>query len=130
MDNDSLLLLQDAGSLSEEEFLLLYDVNKSNLTLPYWNYPKFDLDNLENVQCVLEFQFEKKDVYILGKTLEIPEPIICYNGTKVDGIESLCIFLKRFAYSCRYSDMISRFGRHLSELCFVSNHVRNFVYDR
>ena len=95
IDNDSFLPLHDAGSLSDEEFLLLYDMSKSNLTLPYWNYPKFDLDSIENDECVSEFQFEKKDVYILGGTLEIPESIIFYNGSKVYGIESLCIFLKR-----------------------------------
>ena len=107
IDNNSLLLLHNACSLSDQEFLLLYDMNKSNLILPYWNYPKFNLDSLENDECVSEFRFEKKDAYILGETLENVEPIICYNGTKVDGIESLCIFLKRFAFPCRYSDMIS-----------------------
>ena len=34
-DNDSLLLLHDSGSLSDEEFLLLYDMKKSNLTI-FW----------------------------------------------------------------------------------------------
>ena len=48
-------------------------MNKSNLTLPYWDYPKLDLDSLENDECVSEFRFEKKDVYILGEKLEIPE---------------------------------------------------------
>ena len=84
---------------------------------------KFDLDSLENDEYVSEFWFEKKDVYILGETLDIPESIICCNGTKVDGIESLCIFLKRFAYPCRYLDMISRLGRPVPELCLLSNHV-------
>ena len=55
IDKDSLLLLHNAGSLTDKEFLLLYDINKSNLTLPYWNYPKFDLDCLENDKCVSEF---------------------------------------------------------------------------
>ena len=55
IDNDSLLLLHNAGSLTDEEFLLLYDINKSNLTLPYWNYSKCDLDCLENDKCVSEF---------------------------------------------------------------------------
>ena len=100
-------------------------MNKFNLTLPYWRYPKFDLDSLENDECVSEFRFEKENVYILEETLEITESIISCNGTKVDGIESLCIFLKRFAYPCRYSDMISRFGRSAPELCLVS-----IVYDR
>ena len=123
IDNDSLLLLYDADSLSDEEFLLFYDMKICNLILPYWNYPKFDLDSLENDECVSEFQFENKDVYILGKTVEIPESIICYNGAKVDGIESLCVFLKRFGYPCRYSDMISRFERPVP-VCL------NFAYDR
>ena len=74
IDDDSLLLLHDAGNPSDEEFLLLYDIN--NLTLPYWCYPKFDLDSLEKDECVSKFQLEKKDVYILGDTLEIPESII------------------------------------------------------
>ena len=47
--------------LSDEEFLLLYDMNKSNLTLPYRNYPKFGLDSLEYDEWfrVSEFWFEK-----------------------------------------------------------------------
>ena len=105
-------------------------MKKSILVLPYWNYPKFDLDSLENEECISGFRFEKKDVYILGETLETPESIICYNETKVDGIESLCISLKQFAYPCRYSDMISRFGRPVPEVCLLSNHVMNFVYGR
>ena len=52
---NDLFLLHDAGSLSDEEFLLLYDMIKSNLTLPFWNYPKLDLENLENDECVSEF---------------------------------------------------------------------------
>ena len=72
----------------------------------------------------------KRKMSIFWVKLEIPESIICYKGTKVDGIESLCIFLKRFACSCRYSNMISQFRRPVPELCLVSNHVMNFVYDR
>ena len=69
--------------------LFLYGMNKSNLNPSYWNYPNFDLDSLENDECVSKFRFEKKDVYVLGETLEISESIICYNGTKVDGTKSL-----------------------------------------
>ena len=78
IDSNSLLLLHDAVSLSDGEFLLLYDMNKSNLTMPNWNYPKFELDSFENDKCVSEFRFEKKDVYVLGETLEIPGSIIVY----------------------------------------------------
>ena len=81
--SDSLLLLHDAVSFSSQEFLLLCDINKSNLTLPYWNYLKFNLESLENDECFSKFRFEKKDIYILGETLEIPELNVCENGTKV-----------------------------------------------
>jgi hypothetical protein len=43
------------------------------------------------------------DIYKLADILlELPVEIKCYNGLKVDNIEGLCIFLKRFAYPCRY----------------------------
>ena len=77
IDDNLLLLLHDETSRSDEDFLLLHDMNKSNFTLPYQNYPKFDLDSLENNECVSEFQFEKKDVYILGETLENVESMAC-----------------------------------------------------
>ena len=82
--NDSLLLLHDAVSFSDQEFLLLCDINKSNLILPYWNYLKLKLESLENDECVSKFRFEKEYIYILGETLEIPESNVCYNGTKVE----------------------------------------------
>ena len=48
IDINSLLLLHNAGSLSNEEFLLLYDMNKPNPTLSYWKYFKFNLGSLQN----------------------------------------------------------------------------------
>jgi len=116
--------------LDEEEFLLLYDVNKSNLHFPYKNYPRFELANMTNDECIAEFRFEKNHLDMLCHTLQIPEIIRCYNGTVVSGIEGLCIFLKRFSYPCRYSDMIHRFGRPVPELCMISNNVLNFIYER
>ena len=43
-------------------------------------------------------------------------------------VEALCIFLKRFAYPCRYVDMIPRFGRPEPQLCMISNAVMNELY--
>ena len=36
--------------------------------------------------------------------------------------------LKRFAYLCRYSDMISIFGRSEPELSMISNEVVDWMY--
>ena len=33
--------------INDEELLFLYDMNRSkNLDYPYWNYQKFDLENI------------------------------------------------------------------------------------
>lgn len=98
--------------INNEEFLLSYDLNKSsNLDLPDCSYDQFDLDLLTDDECKSEFRLYRKDVYLLAKVLQVPDQIRCYNRVVVDGITVLCIFLQRFAYPCRYSDMLSRFAR-------------------
>ncbi|CAH3127897.1 unnamed protein product [Pocillopora meandrina] len=47
--------------------------------------------------------------------------IRCPQRTICDRIEGLCMLLRRFSYPCRYSDMISRFGRPVPELCMITN---------
>ena len=100
--------------MGEEEFLMFCGINRThNLDLMYWEYEKFDLDQLENDECVAKFWFQKDD-----------------NGTKVSDIEALCIFLKRHAYPCRYLDLIHRFARPAPELCIINNFVLKFIYER
>ena len=42
---DILLFAHSDNLINDEEFLLLYDLNKSsNVELPYWTYGRFDLD--------------------------------------------------------------------------------------
>ena len=107
-----LLFAHHQQLITDAEFLVLYDLNTSNnLDLPYWKYNHFDLDELTDSECQAQFRFLKNDIYLLQDVLRIPDEITCYNRTKVDGIEGLCIFLKRFAYPCRYSDMIPHFSR-------------------
>ena len=66
---------------------------------------------------------EKADIPLLVEALQVPPIFKCYNGTISDGTEGLCIVLKRFAYSCRYSDMIPMFRRSLAELCMIGNEI-------
>ena len=61
---------------------------------------RFDLDHLENDECVAEFRFQKVYIYDLPGALQIPDEIVCYYGTKLSDIKALCIFLKRHAYPC------------------------------
>ena len=45
----SLLYAQAAGIISDDKFVLLYDLNTSkNPDLPYWNYELFELDSMED----------------------------------------------------------------------------------
>ena len=66
--------------------------------LPYYNYDYFELDKLSDDECLVEFRFLKNDVYQLAEAPDLPEEMECYNGVKVDGMEALCIYLKRCAY--------------------------------
>jgi len=119
------------GIIDEIEFSLLFDINKSrNPDFPYWKYNEFDLENLNDDQCMVWFRFYRNDIFILADVLGILENIICYNGSKFSKIEAFCIFLRRFAYPCRYGDLIETFGRSVPELSMVSNHIMNFIFER
>ena len=125
---ESVLFAYNDGFIDEETCLLLYDINKSkNIDLPYWNYERFDLDLMTDEECRTDFRFWKNDVYVLCEALQIPPEFICYNGLKVSGLEAMCVFLRRFAYPCRYSDIMCRFGRPVPQLSMISNLVVNRI---
>ena len=126
---DTILLAHASRLINAEEFVLLYDLHKpKNPDLPYTNYECFDLDKMTDDECKTEFRFYKNDIYNLAEVFTLPDRIVCYNGVNVDMVEALCIFLKRFAYPCRYVDMIPRFGRPEPQLCMISNAVMNKMY--
>ena len=46
---ENIAKLHDMGDLNDEEFIMLYDLNRSiNLDLPYWEYERFDLDRMSD----------------------------------------------------------------------------------
>ena len=113
---DFILFCNDQWILNDEELLVLYEQYKSSsLDLPYSVYPLFDLDEMEDDECLAEFRVNKRDIPALAEALQIPDWITCNQRSKVEGIEALCMLLKRFAYTCRYSDMIPRFARPVPE---------------
>ena len=57
----ALLLAHHENFIEDEELLLLYDLNRSkNPDFPYWRYPAFDLDRLNEDECIANFRFGKK----------------------------------------------------------------------
>ena len=116
---NQLLQSYDDDLIDDEDFVLLYDLNRSKYPyFPYWEYDRFDLDQLSDVECKAEFRFSKSDINALIDILHIPDEISCYNRTLASGTEAFCILLRRFSYPNRYSDMISRFGHRNAVLSY------------
>ena len=98
-DTSVLLFMEDV--LDESELLCIYDVlNQRNPCLPYFNYPRFDVNNLSHDECNTEFRFGKAEIPFLAEALQIPNTFTCVNGTVASEIEVLCMLLKRFSYPC------------------------------
>ena len=80
VDQNLLFLALELCDTDEEKFLMFYDINRTqNLDVPYCKYKTFDLDHLENDECVAEFRFQKDDTYDLPGVLQIPNEIVPYN---------------------------------------------------
>ena len=127
-----LLHAYDDKMISDDEFVLLYDANKStNLDLPYETYEEFELEDMEDDECFAEFRVRKRDLPLLSDALRIPNAFKCEQRSVVDGMEGLCMLLKRLAYPCRYSDMMQRFGgRPVPVLCMATNCVLDYIYEQ
>ena len=100
--------------IDDVDIACLYDYCHSRPLFSYWKLEEFDLAPWDEKECVTELRLAIKDLQLLMHYLEIPEKIVCSQGTVCSGIEGLCILLKRLAYTCRYSDLASRFGRNTS----------------
>ena len=123
-------LSHDDNLIDDEHFLLLHDLYSSRQPdFPYDNYEPFDLDELDESECVAEFRFKKRHVRKLLEVLQIPDPIICDQRSICDGIEGLCMLLKRMSYPCRYGDMVHRFAKPVPVLSMITNQVLDSIYD-
>ena len=117
---EALLLANDLDLIDDEEMLLLYDLNRSkNLDILYWKYEKFELDSLSDDECKSELRLLKHDIYTLLDVLNLPDKITCQNHFPVYSEEALCLLLRRFAYPCRYEDLVPRFGRPVPQLSLI-----------
>ena len=84
---------------------------------------RFDLENIDETECLAEFKDQKEDIPVLANAFQRPIHICCPQRTIFDRIEGLYMLLRRLSYRCRYSVMIRRFGRPVPELCMI-----NFVF--
>ena len=114
---------------TKSSFCCTTNLSQTNLDFPYNSYGEFDLDSMEDDECKAKFRVQKNDLDALSEALQIPEVFKCKKRSRIDGVEGLCMILKRFAYPCRYSDMVHRFGRPVPVLSMAANAVTNYVFD-
>ena len=71
---EMLLLALTHHFISEEEFLLLYDASFSkNPPFPHGDYDRFDLEAMDETECLHEFRVRKIDIPRLADALGLPE---------------------------------------------------------
>ena len=127
---EMLLIAYDSKLISDEEFLVLWESYQfKNPEFPYSSYARFDLQNIDEAECLAELRVQKQDIPVLANVLQLPMNIHCPQRIICDRIEGLCMLLRRFSYPCRYLDMISRFGRPVPELCMITNEVMDNMFD-
>ena len=92
-----------------------------------------DMSNLKTAQDMIllahaDHLIDDNECLLLYDVFGIPEEIRCYNEMVFDKEEPLCVFLKRFAYPCRYQDLMLRFEqRAVCILCIISSQVQNII---
>ena len=124
-----LILLYANNFISHEEFVLLYyTFTSKNPDFPYNGYEQFNLDAMNAAECKAEFRVEKQDLPRLAQALQLLPVFRCEQRSICDGMEGLCILLKRIAYPCRLSDLIPRFARPVSVLSLITNLVLDYIY--
>ena len=73
---DLLLLSYADKNISDEEFVPLYDCNRSK-NRGYQSYDVFDSENINSTDCKAEFQVEKADLPRPTDALHIPAMFHC-----------------------------------------------------
>ena len=126
---DSLLNAHSEKIIDDKELLLLFDVNCStNLDLPYWSYESFDLDSWSQDECKRELRFFPGNIKNLVNILRLTDVFTCNNGVVCDSVEAFRIFVKHFAYPCRYQDIIYKFARPVPSLCIALNAMLDWTF--
>jgi len=89
-------LSYEDGMLDEDKFSLLHEqFVPKNSNFSYEVYDRFSLYEANDAECLAQFRFRKHDLQILSEIL--PGSLRCYQRSVVDGMEGLCILLRRLS---------------------------------
>ena len=125
----SLMLYLD-DVLDEEQVISIFShLTRKNPPFPYWKFDRIEvqLGDMSEAEVKAEFRFGPSEIDLLSQALRIPDTFSCPNGTVASGEEGLLMLLKRFAYPCRLSDMVPRFGRSVPEISLILAEVTDHV---
>ena len=88
------------------------------------------LDEKTNDECMAELRVYREDIPELAEQMQLPDEITTYNGLVLASAPALCLYLKRYAYPCRYGDLVSHSVRPIPELSIITNHMMETTYGR
>ena len=91
-----------------------------NPNFSHEEYDRFSLDEMNDAECLAEFRFRKHDLQILSEVLKIPDSFRCYQRSVVDGMEGLCILLRRLKGHSQL--MHTRFRYHFLADLHITRH--------
>lgn len=119
--DDDAVLLWASGLLSKEQ---------ERLNDPFhWKFPRFELQSFTEEECLNNFRFGKDDIPRLQRAMHLPEVMTSASRTKWNGLEGLCVVLRRLAYPNRLKDLVPIFGRSQTELSMIFNTTLECIYD-
>ena len=77
---DCICIFYAEDVLEDEEFIpLLKEIMRTALELPYWKFPRLNLADISEDECLTEFHFEKEDIPRLARALRLPPKFVCSN---------------------------------------------------
>ena len=110
--------------------LLLTEMWKENPKPSITLRPALKLELMTNDDCIVFFRFEKEALIRVKNALQLEDTYRLPNRVKFEGIEGLCILLRRMSSPGRLSDMVPMFGRSVPTLSIIFNYMVNLLYDR
>nr|CAI5869203.1 unnamed protein product [Callosobruchus analis] len=115
-------ILQDIFESSEDDEPEQENIQQQTLQA-------FNLEGMDLRDAKMNFRFNKEDIPRLCEALRIPARIVTSSGYAANGVEGLCIFLRRLAYPNRLYDLERIFNRSSSALSEIISYVNRHIYN-
>lgn len=126
-DQDIILIFITAFLTLYQAARRLDNIRRPNPAIPFI---RFNIDAYDDVMCERLFRFRADEIRDVAVALRMPDIFHLDNGSKVYSLEGLCIVLRRFAYPCRFVELVQMFGRSESMLSRITSRVLHWIYRR